>query len=175
MSEGRNVVIKNMVSKRIVVHEPAYGVRRIFPNKGAVQSIPYQQMEQLMWSNGFRNLLLSGVLYIENMQDKIDLGLEEPGTETPTKIKTLNEQQMLTLLKIRDYDSFVNELATLSVDQANSIVDYAVANRILDSKKIDYLKEITGRDAIKILANQQQNKEIEEKIAEKEALRKQVQ
>lgn len=170
--ENRNVVFKSMVGKTVIVNEPAYGIRRVFPNKGAIQTIPFNIVEQLLWSNGFRNMLSTGVLYIENMQDKIDLGLEEPGTKIPTKIRILTDEQMLTLLKVRSYDDFVKELASLSLDQANAIVDYAVRTQTIDTQKVDYLKEVTGRDVIKIIARNKENAEADKAAAEREALRR---
>jgi len=170
--ENRMVVFKSMVGKTVIVNEPAYGIRRVFPNKGAIQTIPFNIVEQLLWSNGFRNMLSTGVLYIENMQDKIDLGLEEPGTKIPTKIRILTDEQMLTLLKVRSYDDFVKELASLSLDQANAIVDYAVRTQTIDTQKVDYLKEVTGRDVIKIIARNKENAEADKAAAEREALRR---
>lgn len=170
--ENRMVVFKSMVGKTVIVNEPAYGIRRVFPNKGAIQTIPFNIVEQLLWSNGFRNMLSTGVLYIENMQDKIDLGLEEPGTKIPTKIRILTDEQMLTLLKVRSYDDFVKELASLSLDQANAVVDYAVRTQTIDTQKVDYLKEVTGRDVIKIIARNKENAEADKAAAEREALRR---
>lgn len=172
METTRLVVFKSMVGKKVIVNEPAYGVRREFPNKGAIQTIPFPVVQQLLWSNGFRNMLTNGILYIENMQDKIDLGLEEPDTKVPTKIRILTDEQKLTLLKVRTFKEFVRELASLPLDQANSLVDFAVAHQLIDTEKVDYLRELTGRDVVKIIARNRENAEMDKVLAAKEALRK---
>lgn len=169
--DNRLVTLKNMVGKTVIVNEPAYGIRRVFPNKGAVQTIPYAVMEQLLWSNGFRNMLTTGILYIENMKDKIDLGLEEPDTEVPTKIRILTDEQIYTLLKEKTIDEFISELATLSLDQANAVVDYAVKTQTLDTDKINYLRDVTGRDAFKIIARNRDSEEADRIAAERDRLR----
>jgi hypothetical protein len=58
----------------------------------------------------------TGMLYIDDMQAKIDLGLEEPGTETPTRIKVFTPEQILTLLKIKKYDDFKAEIDSVSIE-----------------------------------------------------------
>lgn len=172
MNGTRMVRFKNTKAETVIVHEPAYGIHREFLGKGTVQVIPFDTVEQLLWRPGFANLIKSGILYIEDMQDKIDLGLEDPDTKTPTKIRILTPEQILTLLKVKDYDNFVKDIEGLSIDQVNNIVDFAVENEILDTKKINYLKELTDRDVLKILARKREMAEADQANAEKEAARR---
>lgn len=156
------VRFKNTDSGTVIVHEPAYGVHREFLGKNAIQTIPFEIVEQLLWRPGFKNMIESGMLYIEDMQDKIDLGLEEPDTKVPTKIKILTEPQMLTIMKVKGYDDFVKELETVSNEQINSLIDYSVENSLAsDIQKVNYLKEITGRDIVKLIAAKRENEEID--------------
>ena len=112
----RMVKLISTDSGKVVIHEPAYGVHREFLGKGTSQLIPFDTVEQLMWRVGFKNMIMSGTLYITDMKDKIDLGLEEPETKEPTRIKVLNDQQILTLLKVTPYDKFVEELSSLPIE-----------------------------------------------------------
>lgn len=117
MTNGQRLVkLTSTDTGTVVVHEPAYSIHREFPGKGTSQMIPFDIMEQLMWRTGFKNMILSGTLYIDNMQDKIDLGLEDPETKDPTNIKVLNEAQIITLLKVKSYEDFVAELETVSAE-----------------------------------------------------------
>lgn len=157
----RMVKLTSTDSGRVIVHEPAFSVHREFPGKGTSQVIPFDVVEQLMWRTGFKNMIMSGTLYIADMQDKIDLGLEEPDTKEPTRIKVLNDQQILTLLKVSSYDKFVNELSTLPSEQINNIITYAVDNEIIDPQKDDYLKKLTGRDILKMITHKRDQEEAE--------------
>jgi len=172
MSDIRMVRFKNTMPGKVVVHEPAYGIHREFLGKGTVQTIPFDVVEQLLWRPGFKNMVTSGILYIDNMQDKIDLQLEEPDTKVPTKIKIFTEEQILTLLKVKSFEDFVAELSTVSVDQANAVVDYAIEHSIVDTKKVDYLKKVTNRDIVKSIAKKREAEEISAAQAEKEARRR---
>lgn len=171
-TNNRMVKFKNTLSGKVIVHEPAYNIHREFPEKGAVQFIPFDIVEQLLWRQGFKNMVQTGILYIEDMQDKIDLQLEDPDTKVPTRIKILTEEQILTLLKVRSFEDFKKELATVSMDQANAVVDYAVANFLVDNQKVNYLKELTGRDVVAIIANKRAMEEADRAAAEKERRRK---
>lgn len=170
--ENRMVSFRNTTSGNVIVHEPAYNIHREFLGKNTIQKIPFDIVEQLMWRPGFKNMIKSGILYIDNMQDKIDLQLEDPDTKAPTKIKVFTDEQILTLLKIKSFEDFVKELSTVSIDQANAVVNYAVENSIVDSKKVDYLKEITGRDVVKIISHKRDAAEAEKANAEREARRR---
>lgn len=154
--ETRMVNIRSTSTGTVTVHEPAYNIHRVFPSYGSVQKIPFETVEQLLWSNGFKNLLQKGFLYIDDMQDKIDLGLEDPDTKKPTRLKTLNDGQILTLLKVKTLDEFKTEIEGLPSEQVKRIVDYAVDNSIVDMEKIDYLKELTGQDIMAMITRNRQ-------------------
>jgi hypothetical protein len=81
--------------------------------KGQSQSLPFDIVQNLYFTVGFQNLINEGILYIPNMQDKIDLGIESEGTTQPTRVVVLNETQMKTLLTVRSYNDFVQELSHL--------------------------------------------------------------
>lgn len=167
MNNGQRMVkLTSTDAGRVIVHEPAFGVHREFPDKGTSQMMPFDVVEQLMWRTGFKNMIMSGTLYIADMKDKIDLGLEEPDTKEPTRIKVLNDQQILTLLKVLSYDKFVEEVSSLPSEQINNIVLYAVENEIIDTQKVAYLKELTGRDILKMISNKHDRIEAE-KMAQK--------
>lgn len=148
----RMVILQNTQAGTVEIYSPAYNVKRVFPGKGTKQSIPFDVLEQLLWDEGVRYMIETGLLYIEDMQAKIDLGLEEPDTKVPTRIKVFTPEQILTLLKIKSYDDFVKEIDSVSVEQANEVVRYAVENNLVDNDKVNYLKTITGKDIIAMIA-----------------------
>lgn len=168
INEVRMVRVQSTDSGYVNLYAPEYNINKIFKTKGSVQLIPFEALENMLWNEGIRFMFESGTLYIDNMQDKIDLGLEEPDTTEPTNIKVLNDAQIKALLTTITYDTFVKEINSVSVQQANNVVDYAVANEIMDMKKSDYLKQITGRDIVAILAKKRQEAEADRIAAEKE-------
>ena len=173
MTNGQRMVkLTSTDAGRVIIHEPAFGVHREFPGKGTSQMIPFDIIEQLMWRTGFKNMIMSGTLYIADMQDKIDLGLEEPETKGPTRIKVLNDQQILTLLKVHSYDKFVEEISSLPAEQVNNVVSFAVEKEIVDTQKIAYLKKVTGRDVLKMISSKHDRLEAEEMAKKREENRR---
>lgn len=170
--ETRMVKIRSTIAGTFSINESSYNVNRVFPGKGSVQSLPFEIVEQLLWQPGFRNAIDSGILYIDDMQDKIDLGLEEPDTKTPTNIRVLNEAQMLTLLKVKSYDDFLKELEGLPIQQIRDLADYAAANNLVDIQKVDAIRQLTGKDVIKMIDKRREFEAADRAAAEKEARRR---
>jgi hypothetical protein len=81
--------------------------------KGQAQSLPFDIVQNLYFTVGFHNLINEGILYIPNMQDKIDLNIEPQNATQPTRVIVLNDQQMKTLLTVTPYNDFVKQLAHL--------------------------------------------------------------
>ena len=153
----RMVTFKNMTSGTFVINEPAYGIRRVFNAKGAIQTIPFDVVEQLLWSEGFRNCIDNGMIYIENMQDKIDLGLEEEGTTEPSNIIVLTDKQIETLLTSSPIDVFKRELDNVSETQVRGVINYAILHKLMDMAKIDYLeKRVPGTDILHAISIEKQ-------------------
>lgn len=169
----RMVTIISTVDRTVVVNRPEYGIRRQWVARGQAQQIPFDIVNNLMFTVGFANLVMQGILDIPSMQDKIDLGIEDPGTKVPTRVIVLNDSQKLTLMKVRTYDEFVKELAKMPMSQAHALVDYAVANELIDSKKVAYLKELTGRDVVQIIARNRMSEEVDRANAVREEQYKQ--
>ena len=169
--ETRMVKLRNTTAQTVTIYSPAYNVKRTFPGKGAVQVLPFDTVEQLLWDNGFQYMIKSGQLYIDDMQTKIDLGLENPDAKVPTNIKVLTPEQILTLLKVRTVEEFKKEVSTISVEQCNEIVKYAVENNLVDNDKVNYLKERTGKDVIAMIARKRLEAEAEKANAGKEEKR----
>ena len=169
--ETRMVKLRNTTAQTVTIYSPAYNVKRTFPGKGAVQVLPFDTVEQLLWDNGFQYMIKTGMLYIDDMQTKIDLGLENPDAKVPTNIKVLTPEQILTLLKVRTVEEFKKEVSTISVEQCNEIVKYAVENNLVDNDKVNYLKERTGKDVIAMIARKRLEAEAEKANAGKEEKR----
>lgn len=169
--ETRMVKLRNTSAKTVTVYSSAYNIKRVFNGKGTVQMLPFDAVEQLLWENGFQYMIKTGQLYIDDMQTKIDLGLESPDTKVPTNIKVLTPEQILTLLKVRSYDEFVKEMNTVSIEQAKEVVKYAVEHNLIDNEKVDYLKKRTGKDVIAMIARKRLEADAEKANAGKDEKR----
>lgn len=170
MSE-RMVLVKNMIDSRVGVADATTGLKRRWERRGQTLPIPFNVMEQLLWQDGFRRMIDQGYLYIENMKDKQDLGLEPMEATQPVNIIALSETQMSELLKSKPIEVFKREVSNLPDAQIDNLIDYAISHNIVDSQKCSLLKQITGRDIIKAIAKKEEIKAIEEEEKTQNKLR----
>ena len=161
MSNTRMVNLKNMVNKTVGVKLPEYGVNRKWTTKGQVIPLPYDTVEQMLWHEGFRKMIDRGILYIESMKDKIDLGLEPADASEPENIKVLSDIQIKNLLISQPYEVFKKEIFTLNMTQINNIVNYAIANEIIDVQKAELLRTISGIDILKAVSTKKEMERID--------------
>ena len=59
----RMVKVTNMVNKTVGVKLPEYGINRKWVRKGQSVPIPFDALSQMLWHNGFRNMIDKGILY----------------------------------------------------------------------------------------------------------------
>ena len=158
MANTRMVNITNMVNKTVGVKKMEYGVNRKWTKKGQSIPVPYDVVEQLLWTEGFRNMIDRGILYIESLKDKIDLGLEPDGATEPENIIVLNSKQIDNLLRNVPFVAFKKEVENLNEIQLKEIANYAIANKIADAEKSAYLYDLVQVDILKTISR---NLEIE--------------
>jgi hypothetical protein len=144
----RMVYLKNMVNATVSVKKPEFGVNRKWNKRGQTQALPFEVVEQLLWTEGFSNMIHKGILYIDDLQTKKDLGLEPEEATEPTNIISLTELQMENMWKNMPLSVFKIELKKLSDTQIDNLIDYAIEKKIVDTAKCSYLKEKTKRDIL---------------------------
>ena len=120
------VNIKSTVKALVSINVPTLNLRRSWPKKGAIQKIPFDVLEQAYFEPGVEYLFKTGVLYIEDMEVKRALGLEDPEAEAPTAIIDLTEDYMKKLLTATPLKDFREEVEKLSHEQIKELVHFAV-------------------------------------------------
>lgn len=151
----RKVYLKNMVNGKVVVNKPSFGIKRVWVKRNQTMAIPYEIVEQLLWDSGFKNMIDTGILYIEDMQTKIDLGLEPVGATEPENIIALTETQMKELMTTTPISVFKRKVSDLTKVQIDNLVSYAVENELTDSEKCKFIKDLTKKDIFKAISQKQ--------------------
>lgn len=158
----RTVKITNMVNGMVSVKDPSTGVNRVWRKRGQSSVLPYETVESLLWQDGFLRLIECGVLYIENLKDKQDLGLEPVDAVEPTNILTLTEMQMKNLLTAVPITVFKKELSKYPKIQVDNLIEYAIENNLVDPEKCAYLKQVTGKDIMLAISRREDDKKHDE-------------
>lgn len=147
------VKVVSMNKGEVYITEPDLRISWFWPKKGAVVPVRMEDLQQALYRPGVEAMFTQGILYIEDMQAKIELGLEEEGTEKPTNIVPLTDKDKEALLKFKPMAEFKAALKQYSIDQIQEIFMYAVDNEIVDFHKSEYIKQNYGFDIATAVKN----------------------
>lgn len=147
------VKITNMVNNSVSVAIPELNFKRTWPRKGSVISIDLEKLKEMQYDPGFEYMLREGILYIEDMEAKKELGLEPEDASAPENIIVLTEKQQKEYMTELEQKDFEEKVSKLSLEQVQSLADYAVNNKLSDMDKCNFLKELCGRDIIQSIIN----------------------
>ena len=147
----RMVKVTSMIDAQVGITDLSVGVKRRWQKRGQSLPIPFDQLQILLYNDGVANMFRQGMLYIDNMKDKQDLGLEPMEATEPTNIIALNATQMRELLNNKPIS-----LSKLPDAQIDNLIDFAISEKIVNVDKCAILKEITGRDILKAIRTQEE-------------------
>ena len=150
-TDGRKVTVKSMVNYSVGLNIPDLRFKRDFTKEGETKAIDFDTLFEGVTSLGVRTLFDEGILYIDNKQDRIDLGLEEEGQ--PERFRILNRGQILKLLKIDPISKLQETLETLPREQINRIAEVAIEEKFTDFEKCNVIKKFCGIDVISSVQN----------------------
>ena len=144
----KKVKVKSLVSHKVLLSVPELRLRRVWEKKNAVMTIPFDQLEEAMYSPGVENLFREGILGIDDMEVKIALGLEEEDATEPTNIIILSDQELKRYLTALPIFEFKNKIKDLPRQQIIELANYAITNEIANFEKAEVLKQYTGIDIV---------------------------
>ena len=153
------VKVVNLVSSRVNINIPDVRLNRIWEKKGAVKTIPFDQLEEAMYNPGVESLFTEGILGIEDLEIKKKLGLEPEDVTEPVNIIVLNDQQRKRYLTVMPFAEFKDKIKELPVEQVREMAQFAIDNDIADFDKAEIIKKITGIDIIGSIQTKKQNEE----------------
>lgn len=159
MSETQKVKITSAVKHKVTVSAPELRFSRTWPGYGSSVTVEKEVLEDLMYDPGFKNMILLGILSIEDLQVKKDLGLEPEDATEPVNIITLNDSQRNYYWKELSVVGFKDKIRKLSRTQLEELAEYAIDHRIIDVDKCKLIQEACGRDVITAIRLVEQNKE----------------
>lgn len=156
--EGKiNIVC--MVDNTVLVNIPEFHFRHEWKGRGTKFAVPKEIVEQMTYDQGARYMFDTGMLYIEDMNEKIDLGLEPDGATEPQNIIVLKDSDMNRYARFVPFVEFKDTLDKVSIEQVRNLAQFMIDNKIFDIDKFDYIKKRTGRDCLKAIELEKKDKE----------------
>ena len=156
---------KYLCNYEITVSIPELHFTRKFPRKNARVSIDRDTFVEMANDPGLMYMLETGMLYLDDMETKIELGLEPEDATEPQNIKMLTDKDFERYLTVLPVSELKGVLDKMQVEQVKSLVDYAIRNEITDIGRCDILKKKTGTDVIRAV---QLNRAAKEPLSDEE-------
>ena len=157
MSENKMYNVKNRSASIAVYRIPEKGIRREFM-PGEEKKIPFEELQALSFQSGGRELM-TNFLQIQSDEVKEELSIH-------TEIEyNYSESDIADLLKNGSLDAFLDCLDFAPVGVIDLVKKLAVSLPLSDMAKVKALKDKTGFDVAKALANIEAEK-AEEAVAE---------
>ena len=160
--ENKQVELVSTIDAYVGIDVPDLHLKRLWERKGAKKSIPLDVLREAIYDPSVDYLLRQGILYIDDLDVKIELGLEEESAREPgaqLNIQLLKDEEMNRLLNIVPMYDFKAKVKELKKEQLQTLVDYAVTHEITNFEKCEYLKELTGQDIIRTVQLNHDEKE----------------
>lgn len=153
------VIVKSMSTGRIVIDLPDLRFKREWPKKYSKVTVDAEVLKEALYDPGVEYMINNGLLFIEDMDFKKEVGLEPEDAKEPVNLVPLDEKLMQRILKYMPVSQVGEELKKLNVEQRRMLVTYAIENEMISMDRVDIIKEICGVDLLKAISLKKANEE----------------
>lgn len=153
------VKVVNLVSSRVSINVPDVRLNRVWEKKGAIKTIPFEQLEEAMYDPGVERMFRDGILGIEDIKIKQKLGLEPEDVAEPVNIIILNDQQRRRYLTVMPLAEFKVQIQELPIEQVKELAQFAIQNELIDFEKDEILKKMVNVDVVRSIELNRADKE----------------
>ncbi len=148
------VMLVSKSDRNLVVNIPELRFSRTWTRRGMKIPVERDTLEQAYYDASFAYLIDKGLLFVEDMEVKKDLGIEPIEATEPVNILDLTDTLMARMIKAMPMDELKKTVAKLSGPQREDLAEYAIEhNDSLNMSKIDFLSQISGRDILTAIKN----------------------
>ena len=148
---NERVIVTSMVSGRIGLVLPRLHINKVWPKKGTKLPVEKDVLREAIYEPGVEYMFKQGLLYIDDMDFKIELGLEEEGTKAPTNVIPMDEKYMSRVLKLMPIAEMKKAISAMNDNQKRELIDFASEQNDISFDRMDVIKKLTGIDVVKVI------------------------
>lgn len=146
---NEKVMVTSMVGGTISVSALNH---RVWNKKGQKLPVSKDILREAIYEPGVEYMFKKGILYIEDMDFKIELGLEAEGTKVPTEILPMDEKFMNRVLKLMPVPEMKTTIDKMTMVQKQELVDFAVKQNDISLDRIKIVSDKCGVDILKTIS-----------------------
>ena len=148
---NERVMVTSMVSGRIGLVLPRLHINKVWPKKNTKLPVEIEVLREAIYEPGVEYMFKQGVLYIDDMDFKIELGLEEEGTKAPTNVIPMDEKYMSRVLKWMPIAEMKKAISAMNDNQKRELIDFASEQNDISFDRMDVIKKLTGSEVVKVI------------------------
>ena len=133
--------------------------RRVWSKKGQKLPISKDTLREAIYNPGVEYMFKNGILYIDDMDFKIELGLEPEGAKAPTQIIPMDDKYLNRVLKLMPISEMKKVIDSMTSVQKQELVDYATRQSDVALDRIRVVSEKCGVDVLKSIELNRQKEE----------------
>ena len=133
--------------------------RRVWSKKGQKLPISKDTLREAIYNPGVEYMFKNGILYIDDMDFKIELGLEPEGAKAPTQIIPMDDKYLNRVLKLMPISEMKKVIDSMTSVQKQELVDYATHQSDVALDRIRVVSEKCGVDVLKSIELNRQKEE----------------
>lgn len=148
---NERVMVTSMVSGRIGLVLPRLHINKVWPKKNTKLPVEKDVLREAIYEPGVEYMFKQGLLYIDDMDFKIELGLEEEGTKAPTNVIPMDEKYMSRVLKLMPIAEMKKAISAMNDNQKRELIDFASEQNDISFDRMDVIKKLTGIDVVEVI------------------------
>ena len=156
---NERVIVTSMVNGIVGITMPNSRIKKIWPKKGTKLPVEKDLLREAIYEPGVEYMFKKGILYIDDMDFKIELGLEPEGAKAPTELIPIDDKYLKRVLKLMPLSEMKAAINKMSENQKKELLDYAVKQNDIQLDRLGVLKELTGIDILKVIELDRQREE----------------
>ena len=145
---NEKVMITSMVGGTI---SAASLEHRVWNKKGQKLPVSKDVLREAIYEPGIEYMFKKGILYIDEMDMKIELGLESPGATAPTDILPVDDKYLNRVLKLMPIVEMKAAIDKMSIVQKQELVDYASKQNDIQLDRLAIVSEKCNVDILKTI------------------------
>lgn len=153
------VMVTSMTRGIVSINRPEHRLVKVWPQKGAKLPVEKEALREAIYEPGIDYMFRNGMLYIDDMDFKIELGLEEEGTTVPTAVILFDEKYLERVIKRMPIVEMKAVIKDMNGEQRRELIEYASGLNDIQMDRIRAIKEVTGTDLFKVIELKKQREE----------------
>lgn len=143
--------VTSMVNGTISINFPQARLNKVWAKKGQTILVDSGALLEAFYEPGVEYMFKNGILYTDDMDFKVEVGLEAPGTVEPTNVKCMDTKYLNRVLKLMPFAEMKAAIDAMSDVQRKELVDYAIAQNDVPLNRLEVLSQKTGIDVLQVI------------------------